>query len=195
MIPPRMACLWTVAVVACGGAPSVDRSAPGAGPVADVDTLRMPAYPAPRPGRLVAASPTNPLLAADAPARAGRCLSDRSIQVFAEDSTFGMLMRFRPAGEEDPVQTYPAGLSDSPVTLPVAHLAVQLFEERRWSVYRADSGSIELSRLDDRASGRFAVRLESPLNQFRAVAAGVFQELPVVTLSALVCGDSVEGQP
>jgi hypothetical protein len=155
------------------------------------DSLAMPAYPQPKSGALVGQSAGPYDLDASWPGSAGICADPSLLEVLAARSGDGAILLLELPAATERVTEYPIVRSDGGLPdAPAAQIGVQLLGGAAVA-FEGYAGSVELSRLGDRVSGRFAVTLQEVTTGRAVKYAGVFERLRVDSLPADRCHLSV----
>jgi hypothetical protein len=148
----------------------------------------MPDYPEPVRGRLVTRSAGSDEIAGDWPARAGTCEEPRTVQLVASGERVGAILLFYLAAA-DHVTTYPVVPADSTVPEPPAiRVGVQLLRSRLGDSFQGFDGTVELTELGRRLSGRLQLHLMNIDTRDTVLYAGVFSGVRVRAGSPLECG-------
>jgi hypothetical protein len=151
--------------------------------------LVMPDYPEPMRGHLVTRSAGADEIAGEWPARAGMCEETRTVQLVASGEGVGAILLFYLAPGADHVATYPAVPVDSTVPEPPAiRVGVQLLRSRMGDSFQAFGGTVEVTELDRRASGRLRLHLVNTDTRDTVLYAGVFSDVRLRSWSPLECG-------
>jgi hypothetical protein len=118
---------------------------------------------------------------------AGVCAQPRSFQLLAQGDSVDLLLLL-----ELPADSVAAGVysvvpeADSTAPARVARLGVQQLQYGDFA-YQATGGSVRLARLDQVATGSFDVTLEETPSHQTLRYLGVFDAIPVDTLSGAAC--------
>jgi hypothetical protein len=127
------------------------------------------------------------------PATAFSCEGQRSLQVLSDTDSAGVLIVMALPDSGNPVMSYPIALPDGQsLAAGTARMAVQriLFYGL---AYAASDGTVELTRLDRGASGRFDVQLVDAATARESRYAGTFTNLRVERGPLDLC--QLAGQP
>jgi len=147
----------------------------------------MPEYPVAEQGRLVAVSAGDFTMDGSWPAHAGVCQPAGPLELYTDDLRQGtaVVLHFVEHRLEG---SYPVLPPDSAVGQErVAHIGVQLFQERQAFGFLAIEGHLEVSDFGDHLSGRFATTILETQNEILTRYVGVFTEIPVEPLTIEYC--------
>ncbi len=186
--------LLLTATVGCGEQPEdtppevVVEEEPVRPQAVPIESIPMPEPPEPRRRFLVALSAGPQDLSGAWEARAAICEDLGVLQVLAETPGFGTLVLFRLPTAGDRVGVYPITYAETGAPEPPAsQIGVQLFREGSAFAYQGDDGEVELTAVDERATGRFAVTLREIMSDERVRFAGVFDRIPITPLPEEQC--------
>jgi hypothetical protein len=189
-----VALLWVLGCAAlagaCGGEPA-DEAVRADSLQGDGDApLVMPDYPEPVRGHLVTRSAGADEIAGEWPARAGTCEEQGTVQLVASGEGVGAILLFYLVPAADHATTYPVvPPMDSTVPEPPAiRVGVQLLRSRMGDSFQAFGGTVEVTQLDRRASGRLQLHLVNIDTRDTVLYAGVFSAVRVRAWSPLECG-------
>lgn len=176
--------------IACRG----DERQPGATPIqteaqpTPSDSIRMPTYPEPRRGYLVARSAGVYDLDGQWPARAGMCEDLGIMEVLAQQPGVGTIVLLRLPPQAQRLTTYPITIVDSGAPAPpAAQIGVQLFQGANAYAFQGLQGQVLLTGMSDRVSGRYQVTLREISSDDLAKYAGVFESVMLEQLPAEQC--------
>ena len=194
-----LALLWvlgcTAPLGACGGEPAEEAVRADSLERGVEAPLMMPDYPEPVRGHLVTHSAGADEIAGEWPARAGTCEDPRTVQLVASGEGVGaiLLLYLAPAGGD--VSTYPVVPVDSTVPEPPAvRVAVQLLRSRMGDSFQAFDGTVQVTELDRRMSGRLQLHLVNIETRDTVLYAGVFSAVRVRPWSPQACGTLAESE-
>jgi hypothetical protein len=194
-----VAVLWVLGcatlVGACGGEPA-DEVVRADSLETDADApLVMPDYPEPVRGHLVTHSAGADEIAGDWRARAGTCEEPRTLQLVASGESVGAILLLYLAPGDDDVATYPVVTVDSTVPeAPAVRVGVQLLRSRMGDSFQAFDGTVELTELGRRVSGRLQLHLVNIETRDTVLYAGVFSDVRVRPWSPQECGSLDESE-
>jgi hypothetical protein len=118
---------------------------------------------------------------------AGVCVHPRSFQLLAQGDSVDLLLLLELPDDSVAPGTYAvAAEADSAAPARLARLGVQQLQYADLA-YQATRGSVQLARLDQVASGSFDVTLEETPSHQALRYLGVFDAIPVDTLSGAAC--------
>ena len=189
---------WLVLLTACGGGRAGAPDAQAVGDSAPAQAVTPPpdtTYPPRRRGALIARSAIPSPLSGGWRATAGLCSEPPSLQLLAPGDSVDVIILLRsPAGgwvTGAYAVVAPEDTTDAPGT---ARMGVQrvLYVDQ---AYRSERGSVELSRLDRLASGRFDVVLRELSSEDTLRYLGVFDRIRVDSLPAAECQAAARGVP
>jgi hypothetical protein len=188
-----LAVLWVlgcaVAVGVCGGEPA-DQAVRADSVESDPDApLVMPGYPEPVRGHLVVRSAGADEIAGEWRARAGTCEAPRTVLLVASGEGVGAILLLYLTPADDHAIPYPVVPVDSTVPEPPAvRVGVQLLRSRLGDSFQAFDGTVELTELDRRVSGRLQLHLVNIETRDTVLYAGVFSDVRVRAWSPQECG-------
>ncbi|MBI3981971.1 MAG: hypothetical protein HY337_03610 [Gemmatimonadetes bacterium] len=120
-------------------------------------------------------------------ARAGECPDPPSLQLLAEGDSVGVLIVLTYPDSGSRETRYPVESPDSGPPAPgTARFGIQRIQYLALG-FRAVAGTVDLSRLDRRATGAFAVRLLEAITQREVRYAGSFRGVRVEPWPADLC--------
>lgn len=183
-------------VAACGGgrASAPDAEAAGDTPP-PVPLAPDTTYPPPRRGALIARSAFPGPLSGEWQPTAGVCGARASFQLLARGDSVDVLVLLRlPAAGPTTGAYAVAGPEDSTARPRTARIGVQRLEYVDLA-YRGERGSVELSRLDRMASGRFDVVLREAISQDTVRYLGVFERVGLDSLPEPECRAAARDVP
>ena len=157
--------------------------------VVPIESIPMPELPEPRRRFLVATSAGSQDLSGEWEARAAICDDLGVLQVLADTPGFGTLLLFQMLGAGERVGVYPISHAETGAPEPPAsQIGVQLFRDGDAFAYQGDEGEVELTAVDERVTGRFAVTLREITTDERVRFTGIFDRVPVESLPQEQCG-------
>ncbi len=189
--------LWgAVALSACGAEPAAQAVLTDSAE-ADVEQRPMarvmPDYPTPVRGRLVTRSAGHEDLDGEWPARAGTCEESQTLRLIAGEERAGTILLFYLPPEGERATSYPVVPVDSTVPEPPAVRAgIQLLGTRMGDSYQAFDGTVEVTELDRRVSGRLALHVRNIDTRDTVLYAGVFEGVRVRPLPEEECATAEE---
>lgn len=187
---------FVLLLAACGGGRA---SAPDTESVSDTipPTPVAPDTTSPRPrrGALIARSGFPSPLTGEWQPKAGVCGGPRSFQLLARGDSVDVLILVRLPAEGPDTGTYMVtGAEDSTSGPRTARIGVQRLEYVDLA-YRSERGSVELSRLDRLASGRFDVVLREVSSQDSVRYLGAFERVRLDSLPEPQCRAAAREAP
>jgi hypothetical protein len=168
---------------------SVPEAAPMALPdtSASNDTLLMPEFPEPRRGQIVASGAGAYELDATWTGRAAACEDPPVMEILGERPGIGVLVLLQLPGDNR-ATSYPVTIVEQGAPEPPAsQIAVQALEGTGGRAFQGWEGTVEISGLDSRVSGRFAVTLRETSTNDLQKYAGVFQGILIEPLPEEQC--------
>ena len=187
-----------VLLAACGGGRASAPEAEAAADSTPIVAVTLPpdtTYPQGRRGALVARSALPSALSGDWQPTAGVCHDPPSFHLLASGDSVDLMIVLRLPAEGLETGAYAVAAPEDTTASPrTAHLGVQrpLYADRG---YRSERGSVELSRLNRLASGRFDVLLSDVTSQDTIRYLGVFERIRVDSLRGADCQTAARDVP
>jgi len=182
--------IFVALFAACGGGRAGTPDAEAVGdttPAVDVTTPPDPTYPPKRRGALIARSATPGPLSGEWRPVAGLCGAPPSFQLVARGDSVDLIVLLRLPADGLATGVYAVAAPEDTAAGPrTARLGVQRVLYTDFA-YRSERGSVELSRLDRLASGRFDVVLREVTAQDTVRYLGVFERVRVDSLTESQC--------